>query len=279
VQGFRKHSTLLAPSVEWILLHQGDSGLSIPFTQQEQLRVLSVGANYRTDAVAQFFVEVLARGTQRSPWVLEVLGTIAAMLQPTPAIAQALCSILQTFPGQPEDLGGDVVWHRYMLAASTVLGGVSSHLHQDMDPGTMPGDLPETNHAIDRYMQPLNYCCRWHLSRTEGACPAPVAAVLGCLMASWTGSCGRRLPWRRFEWRWPRTPPRHGWRPLLDTVRGKFPVVSPLSTCPWLWTNARMCVLFLAPTSWAAMGGMVPMRSNGDVAPVVTPLDLEGRCF
>ncbi len=150
MQGFRQHSDLLSPSVDWILLHQGDSGIPIPFTTQEQLRILSVGANYRPGAVAEFFARVLARGTQRSPWVLDVLGTVATMLRPTPAIAQALCAVLQTFPGMPADLARDVTWQRYMLASSALLGGVSSHLHQDMDPGTLPGDLHETNRAIDR---------------------------------------------------------------------------------------------------------------------------------
>ncbi len=150
VQGFRKHSDLLSASVDWILLHQGNSGLPIPFTTQEQLRILSVGANYRPGAVAEFFAQVLARGTQRSPWVLQVLGTIATMLRPTPAIAQALCAVLQTFTGTPADLARDVTWQRYMLAASALLGGVSTHLHQDMDPASLPADLPTATHAIDR---------------------------------------------------------------------------------------------------------------------------------
>jgi hypothetical protein len=129
LQAFLKNHTLLAPAVDWILNHQDDDLLPIPFDRQDQMRIVTAGAEAAPASVAAFFHTVSSLGLHRAPHSLDVLDAVASLLHPSVAVVGALCEVLPLFTGTPGDLVADEHWASYLMAVSAALGRVSTHVH------------------------------------------------------------------------------------------------------------------------------------------------------
>ena len=120
-RAFRVNSTLLAPTVEWLLLRPADA-LPIPVSFDDAMRVVGLGANHNPAAVATYFVNAQARGTARTPDALAVLkvmgdrgggGDGPALI--FPFFSTTVASII---PPLRDGVGrvGVIMIHRHLLA-------------------------------------------------------------------------------------------------------------------------------------------------------------------
>lgn len=201
-QAFRAQGSSLAAGVEWILLHQDDPVISIPLSWREQLRVLTVGCNFHTAAVAQFFADVARERTERAPHTLEVLDAVKFMLEPSLAVVDSFCSILSNFEGDSADLAENEVWQEYLLVAGSMIGKVSSFVHEEgsdssSSSAASPPDLDDAIMVLGRLYDPANisicpglpcFCCLCLLTIDVVSLCYRCTAALDSVIASFSSS-------------------------------------------------------------------------------------------
>jgi hypothetical protein len=123
-QAFHEQPDLVV-ALECILLQPESVPPTIP--RAHQLRVITIGVNYGgADALASLFVQAVRQGEHRSEWMLDTLGAVNAMLQPSVAVVGAVCDLLPALREDPspgyEDLALDDALQQAALTASAMLG-------------------------------------------------------------------------------------------------------------------------------------------------------------